>query len=668
MKDIEVNVTTPGVHPSFGSSHFRHDEQQIISKLSKEFFLTNGGETITLGAGSKYKYLLLKPTQVYRDMFNLDREVVVMFSTYADVHARTLDAFEYVYKKHSSLRLDRSCGVLISNDENVESSLADLIKNEPESQTIIPFYYGEFDRIDDQYFYRNRYRKYFYSRDLFACEAPLKKDIFFFGRSDLIQVVVNRFKSGENSGLFGLRKTGKTSLIHGIERSLKREGSLSIMLDCQDTSFNQRRWNEALYYLCLKSKELLVVDVNLPPEEEFTEKNASMLTESFFKEIHKKKKQKIFIIFDEIENISFATSPSRHWSEGGDFILFWQSMRSIFQRSPGIFSYLLVGTNPSCIEMPKIGATDNPIFNHFDPIYIPGFDVKSTREMVRKLGRRMGMNFDESVFTHLKEDFGGHPFLIRHLCSLISKEYDSFKRPIKIDRKSYSSEKKTFSRNYSNYIEMIINVLKTYYRDEYEMLRYLAVGEIETFNEFAELHPSYTCHLLGYGLITEGAHGYDFCIDAVKDYLVSQNQYVRLGLNDEEKWSEISSRRNHIEPKLRRNVRVLMKAFYGEADAKEKILTTFGAPRNQKLKLLSYDELFDPVKSEIYFSDLAKILSKNWDVFKNTLAKSRKETFSGLDFINHSRGDAHAKPISDEKFAYFRICISDIENDLKDLL
>lgn len=384
--------TYPGTHPNLKDGHFSVHEKKILESLSKEFFITNGGREIKVGFKSRYKYLIISPTDIYKDMFNLDREIIVLFSPYSSIEARTLSVFDYVASEQSALRIEKVCNVLVSNDENVERSLNDLIKSEPESQIIIPFYSEELLNVKDPFFFRNRFKKYFYTRDLFAFEAPLKKDIYFFGRNDLIQVIINRYKSNENSGLFGLRKTGKTSLINGIERNLKKEGITSVIIDCQDTSFNQRRWYEALHYLCEVTKESLKSNCVVPDEIDFTEKNASILSETFFKDCRESVNSSILFIFDEIENISIQTSPAEHWSTGLDFVLFWQTLRSIFQRNTNLISYLIVGTNPSCIELPKVKNIDNPIFNHFDPIYIPGFDIKDTRKWSGSLEKEWVLN------------------------------------------------------------------------------------------------------------------------------------------------------------------------------------------------------------------------------------------------------------------------------------
>ena len=171
-------------------------------------------------------------------MFNLEREIIVIFSPFGRFEPRTLDAIDYVSQKHQALRLEKICSIVISKDDNIEDKLQELLKNEKESQIVIPFSYTELINTNDPFFIRNRFKKYFYSRDLFAFESPLKKDLYFFGRNGIINEIVNRHKSNENSGLFGLRKTGKTSLIFGVQRTLSKVDEKSVFIDCQNPSFH----------------------------------------------------------------------------------------------------------------------------------------------------------------------------------------------------------------------------------------------------------------------------------------------------------------------------------------------------------------------------------------------------------------------------------------------
>jgi len=156
----------------------------------------------------------------------------------------------------------------------------------------------------------------------------------------------DKYRTGETSGLFGLRKIGKTSVLYALERQLIARDEFSIYIDCQDPSLHKRRWNEAIEHIIqsifLKLKGHNNIDLEL--EKDYTEKNASS---SFIKDLKKAykelKNKRILLIFDEIENLTFQLSPSEHWKSGEDFISFWQALRSAYQANNHLFSFLIAG-------------------------------------------------------------------------------------------------------------------------------------------------------------------------------------------------------------------------------------------------------------------------------------------------------------------------------------
>jgi hypothetical protein len=103
----------------------------------------------------------------------------------------------------------------------------------------------------------------------------------------------------------------------------------------------------------------------------------------------------------------------------------------------------------------------------------------------------MGMDFDEHVIARLTDDFGGHPFLIRQVCSEIHKR-SSQQRPLKVDKALYNIIVSSLSNSFGQYLSMIIEVLREYYPDEYEMLKMLAIGDAETFSGLAKQGAFYT--------------------------------------------------------------------------------------------------------------------------------------------------------------------------------
>ena len=237
--------TKPGINPNFVMSRFSGEGLKIIERLSKEWYLTSSGSRIKL-ASSTYDYFLMKPVPIFSEMFNIEREVICVFSPYINFEPRTLDAFTSAQEELSSLRAESVCKILISKDSDIENKIDALLKTDPEQPIIIPFTYDELVSSYDSYFIRNRFRRNFYSRNLFDFLSPLKSDLYFFGRSQLVHEIVNRHKVGEHTSLFGLRKSGKTSIIYAIERTLNASGGNYISIDCESPSIHKLRWHELL--------------------------------------------------------------------------------------------------------------------------------------------------------------------------------------------------------------------------------------------------------------------------------------------------------------------------------------------------------------------------------------------------------------------------------------
>lgn len=655
---ITKDTVNPGIHKYFDLSFYSDEEREIINCFGKEWYVTTG-RSVSM-SNSTYQAFLIKPTLFYQESFNIDRELIVIFSDYDVFEPRSLDAVNAVKSKYENLRIEEICSVLISKDPEIETKIKSLFKTNQESTIIIPMTYSEIVKEkSNEFFFMNKFRTYFYSRDLFAFESPLRKDIYFFGRSEFVFNHLNRHLSFENSGVFGLRKTGKTSILYAIQRALDKKKGLSVLIDCEILQF--KRWNHALYYIikeiCLKYKLK-----KLRTEEEYTEERAfEFFEEDLLTAFLKKDKKSFLIVFDEIEHITFDISITEHWRDGSDFLKFWHTIRALFQKNQSLFTYLIAGTNPMCVEKTSVLGIDNPLYSQipFDS-FINQFDFKQTREMVFKLGSYMGLTFDDLLCANLTQDFGGHPFLIRHVCSVVNRLCES-QRPVKVTRQIYEEAKEVFSRERGDkYSEMILEVLSKYYPNEYYMLERLAIKEEDFFYEFANEDPEYTNHLLGYGILEKNGPSYDFKIDVLEKYLSKKNKYKKLHMDNDDKQKEISERRNCIEPKLRKIIRNQLKAVYGEEKAKNIVISKkYNSSKMRKYRQamgLKYSDLFDPKRFEIYFNDLRILMATNWEeCFRNIFDEDVEKFNSRMVFINYSRkADSHAAQISDSDMESFR--------------
>lgn len=657
--------TTPGIHPNFLIERFSGKEKSILRKLSREWFLTSSGCEITL-VTSTYNYFLMKPTTAFSEMFNIEREIVCVLSPYKNFEPRTLDVFTKAQEGMADLRTESICKILISADPDVERRIDSLLKSDPEQPIVVPFTYDELSSSFDDYFIRNRFRKHFYSRNLFDFLSPLKSDLYFFGRSQLVHELVNRHKSGEHTGLFGLRKSGKTSIIYAVERTLNTSGDRFVSLDCESPSIHKCRWNEMLeklvseYHAAIKSK------TKITTEDRYDEKNAADNFEADILKIYRSKKpQSTLFIFDEIERISPNTGSSEHWREGSDFIYFWQTLRGFYQRNPEVFTYMLVGTNPAAVENATLVGHENPIFASIPCQYVPSFDVEQVRQMVRKLGRYVGLKFDELIYSRLTDDFGGHPFLIRQACSLIHLACQG-ERPVTVDKALYERIKAQFVSHSSHYLEMIVKVLRDWYPDEYEMLKYLAQGDIDSFNDFAQESNVFTKHLIGYGLVQSSRNGYVFNIESLKDYLSQQHKYERINLTEQEKVEEVGRRRNALEKQLRSVIRSALKLSHGKK-ATDVVIASLPEARRDTLRGRPLEHLLSKDDSPLYFLDLINIIKREWDTLKNAFDMDKNKAVLMLEEINRiGRPDAHAKSISKDDFDQLRIYFNKLESILEE--
>lgn len=660
--------TYAGIHPMVKIGSFTAEEQNIIKTLGRTFYVTNSGNKIILGAGSEYRYCLIKPTDFFAEQFNLKREIIVIFANYERFEPRTFDAISEVYKRNTQhFRIDRICSIIISKDERVEDEVHHILKNDTEMQVVIPFTYEELQGKNKDQLFVNRFREYFYERDLFAFESPLKKDIYFFGRREYVHDLINRHNSGENSGVFGLRRSGKTSVLQAIERAAQFTETKCVFIDCQD--LYHYAWNEALCAVIRQVNECTNAEIVIEILQ-YDEKHANEKFGKDLSDIIKKTGKDILLLFDEIEQITPKLGMKENWKEGDDFVKFWQTIRSNFHKWGNKFTFILAGTNPYAIEQISINKHDNPLYNQLKAeSYLPPFKVDDTKDMINKLGGYMGIKFDDIVCAKMTQDFGGHPYLIRHFCSTINQYVIEKKmsKPITITAVLYNNVMPLFvEKSADNYCRFILQVLEDFYPEENKFLEQMALGNLQGTDRY---DPQMIAHLLGYGIIERNQGQLGFKVEVLKNYLARKYAYKKQNLTNEEKWAEISERRNRLEPKVRTVVRMQLQATYGISQAKHKISESMRPDLKEKYKELQYKELFDPKKSEIYFKQLGDLIEKHWDsCFKNVFSKNKQTIKAFFTIINALRLECHAAPVTDEEMENFRGTITQLEKEIDNLL
>lgn len=446
-------------------------------------------------------YFLL-PLQHYKESFGFENEILLAYSPYGKMEPRALQAIEQFFSASPAKgRVETINYFLISDDVGVSEWLDAYVSSKQEAKIIVSFSKKEItDHKGDGWFLRNKLSNSFFGRDLFNYSLPLVEDTYFFGRQATAMEYFDAIRRSENKGIFGLRKTGKTSLLFKVKRLCETEGSLLVhYLDCKQPHIRKSRWFELLEDIASHIK----TELSIQGDYDFSEKKASKSFVDLIKVANSKNKR-VCLMFDEVEYISFISPKDPHWKD--DYLEFWQTLWSS-QSQFKCLSLILAGVNSSVVETDLVEKVQNPLFGIVPNKYLTGFTIEECRVMLRKLGRRMGINFDIASCDAIRNWYGGHPLLVRQACSTLNSFLsENQDRPFSINCEIFEKHKNGIDTELTFYSDHAVSEIREFYPDEYYMFELLATGQELKFNERAKNSQNLK-HLLSYQIIKEAGDG-----------------------------------------------------------------------------------------------------------------------------------------------------------------
>lgn len=672
-------AVSPGINSDANLSRFSEEEKSIIKNLSSSFYVTNGGGGLWIGK-SQYSYILIKPSEFFHTAFHLSREIVVIFSDYVTFEPRSLDAYSEVQKTmRSQLRLEKALHIIISRDTNIEKRIQEHLKDNNLNQIIIPFSYDELTtRSFDKKILEERFKSWLFDIDLYSDKNPVREDAFFFGRRDYVNDIVDKCKRGIHSGVFGLRRSGKTSILLAIKRLLDAQNYRNLFIPCE--SLSNLTWHKALWKIV--DDIYAEVDCEQSPRSNFDDYDESDAAILFEKDLDYVFDNIIFsgpitLMFDEIEDITpylIKRESNKHdnnglWADGSGFIHFWNTIKGYYSKHPGRVSILIAGTNPIINEVSNISGMPNPMYETLSAsnqgIYLQPFGIDDTKVMVNTLGGYMGIHFDGASIARLNDDCGGHPYLIKMACSSINKfvKTSSMKRPAKITKAVYDKAIPEFEKSAEavDFYWMILGILVQNYETEFNTLKILATdgdAVVSQTKTQTELH-----HLVGYGLVDYNQGHYVIKYNTVRNFLRGEYKFERRGLSVEEQRHEICLRLDQAEIDLRHLIKQTLLSQCGKTNAKQIVINAMIATNVDTATVikLEYNQMFDPSVNKIFFSVLRQVIKDNFTLFANIFdGYSAADVIACLDALNRSRRcpahsyDEECEKWTDADFDIFR--------------
>ena len=527
-------------------------------------------------------------------------------------------------------------------------------------------------------FLRSRIADTIGTLDLFGMSSPITSDRYFFGRNDLVQqLIVRLIERGENAGLFGLRKTGKTSVLYAVSRRLEDQPILTEYIDCQNPGIHAARWWQVLERIVERCADSLKVHHKRSVStSQYNERDAGNL---FLKDVrallNTGQLRHIVLLFDEIEYTTPRISGAlgQHWDT--DFIPLWQTIRAVHQEVQGRLTFSVAGVNPAAVTTSHFGGTPNPIFQLATPTYLSPLQVHQVRDMVRTIGRYSGLNIDESVYKHLADTYGGHPFLIRIACSEVTRRVDT-RRPERravVRITNWTDQESIIRARLERPIRDILLSLVWWYPEEYDLLTILADGDEGFVNDYLGDDPASVLRFAHYGLLTED--GRKFAIKDVHEFLQENGARYKEEISpfrrgdlppellpevpDLGLLGRLFEKRTEIELKLRRVILIYLGVKFNWDDKEIGKAITNGIRRRSDRKdpsAVVAGRRPKDVMNELFTLDLKTIMLNNWDVFRPLFDNKKSRFEMNMDTLNKARRvDGHSKPVS-------KIEVEDIQN------
>jgi hypothetical protein len=339
----------------------------------------------------------VRPSDALVEHFALAPEVAVLCAPWDETHAEDIDWIELQLRKDN--RLDPGLVLCFVGDRRATERLPI-----PKTRTYVFVHRDEWDAVSDpQRWLREMLRERLGAQRLFDLRSPAE-GAQYFGRVRELAEVERYALAGRSVGLWGLRKIGKTSLLrqlvskHGAPTT---DSPLVLLLD-----LTARSYDDPSIHGVHRALDTVLDRARCPNGRNAVERLAALV---------RSRRGKVVLAIDEYERLLDGSIPAR------DGVLFLEAMRGMAQSTSDQFSIVLTGRDRRFVAAARIEGRDNPMYRFLTDLPVGGLDDESAREMLRKLGRRMGLVMHHEALDRCARETGGHPMLLRTIGDVIDR-------------------------------------------------------------------------------------------------------------------------------------------------------------------------------------------------------------------------------------------------------
>lgn len=348
------------------------------------------------------------------------------------------------------------------------------------------------------------------SRDLYSAKGFVTGDQFF-GRDAELQQVADCLRTQEVIGIFGLRKTGKTSMLHELVRAHDPRyspNSQTMVLVYQDLEYLPSLIHDpvselivdltesirrALKEAGLRTQELADLELPATPSQ-FRRALDTLLTKIG-------RGTSLVLLLDEIEYLCPPNPGTDTSGEGFQRVRqFLGSLRKLVQERDN-FGLAIAGLASAAIESSELYGAPNPLFEFARTMYLRPFSIAEAERMLNTVGNRVSMHWTADAVALAHEMTDGHAMLLRELASVVLKDQKHARSNIaQIKRGQVHRAATRWQENVGSLVRDVLPHLRRYYQEEAE-LAVLLMDDPVSFGEFAGLYSESAARLERLGII-----------------------------------------------------------------------------------------------------------------------------------------------------------------------
>lgn len=678
---------TPGYYRNMDRFQMREDhlkpnsgEYEALDKIRKILYVSHVGHHEMGHSGASFPFCLLGTTEFLKPFVHGQYEFLLVFSHFDNCswQQNTLKAVDIIRKRKeiAERRPLVNFYVLISNANSLKSEI-DKIKGGT-SAAIIPFSFEEIlecksnEQLEELFL--NRFGEYIFENNMLGEENPIEDDQLLFGdRGKIADSIVQRCREGKHSGIFGLRRSGKSSVLRAVTRRLEYAEIKYSVIEARSELESIDSWKTALFDI---AKRIRIDTTGLIQEDgesrrDYQERLKLASTETDYEKhptqcfvedvkLYTRECPTFVLAIDEIELITYNTATSPTWQSLDAYKGFWGALRD------SGCSLIVCGVNSTINEKSIIEyngkSCDNPMYERihncadFSKTYLPVFSDEQTRYMLNTLGAYSNIAFDE-IFVDINRAFGGQPYAMRQFCAFMFENIKQYRLPGEI----YEISKPTFTalvtefNNSGKGNQVFATILQHIgiFKEENEMLKKFALSPGK-YKKVEHDDISIIDHLIKYGLIEydPSTRFIDFTISGLKDYICRNETKAPSDMTNDERRRYVQDKVQYCERKLKKYIIQYYTYNGGDTAGKsfmQRCLTDRHISINPKceptpvLSTCSFTDFFDHKKFIMYFSKLKTIIKNSWTTLGRTINDTgmTKEQFSVfMDQLNAGRTDA----------------------------